>query len=204
MSSLWPWLAVAGLGALHGLNPATGWMWAAAWGLRSRDRAQALRALLPIAAGHAVAVALAAGAVVFGLAMNRLALQLLAGGLFAALAVLHLSGRTPTAARAPAGHAGLALWSFTVSTAHGAGLMLVPALVPLCAGAAAPAGMAGAGPLALALAAVGLHTAAMLAVTGVVAAGVCRAGTRWLGVRRPEPSGPAAVSAGRRTRPRTP
>ena len=28
MASLWPWLAVAGVGALHGLNPASGWIWA--------------------------------------------------------------------------------------------------------------------------------------------------------------------------------
>lgn len=35
MASLWPWLAVAGVGALHGLNPATGWMFAAASGVRS-------------------------------------------------------------------------------------------------------------------------------------------------------------------------
>lgn len=174
MESLWPWLAVAGLGALHGLNPATGWMWAAAWGLRSGERAQALRALAPIAAGHAVSVALAAGAVVSGLAMDRFALQLLAGGLLAAFVVLHLSGRMPRMARAPAGHAGLALWSFMVSSAHGAGLVLVPALVPLCAGDASLPGTAASGPLALAFAALGVHTAAMLAVTGLVATGVCR------------------------------
>ena len=132
MASLGPWLLVAGVGALHGLNPATGWMLAAAWGARSRDRAQALRALVPIAAGHAASVALVAGAVVFGLAMDRFALQVLAGGLLAVAAVVHLSGRAPKVARAPAGHAGLALWSFMMSTAHGAGLMLVPALIPLC------------------------------------------------------------------------
>jgi hypothetical protein len=174
MASLWPWLVVAGLGALHGLNPATGWMWAAAWGLRSRDGAQALRALLPIAAGHAASVALVAGAVVFGLGMDRFALQVLAGGLLAAFAVLQLSGRMPKMARAPAGHAGLALWAFMMSSAHGAGLMLVPALVPLCAGDASVPGMTASGPLALAFAAVGVHTVAMLAVTGLVATGVCR------------------------------
>ncbi|WP_411880481.1 hypothetical protein [Polaromonas sp. YR568] len=173
-ASLWPWLAVAGLGALHGLNPATGWLWAAAWGLRSGGGAQALRALAPIAAGHAASVALVAGAVVSGLSMDRFVLQVLAGGLMAALAVLHLSGRAPRAMRAPAGHAGLALWSFMVSGAHGAGLMLVPALVPLCAGDASALEMTGSGPLALALTAVGVHTAAMLAVTGLVAIGVCR------------------------------
>jgi hypothetical protein len=174
MASLWPWLVVAGLGVLHGLNPATGWMWAAAWGLRSRDSAQALRALLPIAAGHAASVALVAGAVMFGLTMDRFAMQVAAGALLAAFAALHLSGRMPKMARAPAGHAGLALWSFMVSSAHGAGLMLVPALLPLCTGDASVPGMTASGPLALAFAAVGVHTVAMLAVTGLVATGVCR------------------------------
>jgi hypothetical protein len=186
MATLWPWLAVAGIGALHGLNPANGWMWATAWGVRSGDRALALRALLPIAVGHLASVALVAGASVWGLTMDRTWLQILAGGLFAAALIAHLSGRLPKVARAPAGHAGMALWSFMMSTAHGAGLMLVPALVPLCAGDGSALGMAGSGPLMLAFAAVGLHTAAMLAVTGFVATGVCRGlsiGVRWLGVR---------------------
>jgi len=190
MSSLWPWLAVAGVGALHGLNPATGWMLAAAWGVRSRDRAQALRALAPIAVGHAASVALVAGAAVLGLAMDRFALQVLAGGLFAVAVIAHLSGRLPKVARAPAGHAGLALWSFMMSTAHGAGLMLVPALIPLCMGDASAREITASGSLMLALAAVGVHTAAMLAVTGVVATGVCRgfdAGARLLGGRKREP-----------------
>jgi hypothetical protein len=172
MASLWPWLAVAGIGALHGLNPASGWILAAAWGVRSRDRAQALRALMPLAAGHAASVALVGAAVVFGLSMDRVALQALAGGLLVVAATVHLSGRTPKVARAPAGHAGLALWSFMMSTAHGAGLMLVPALIPVCMGDASAREMTAS--LILALAAVGVHTAAMLAVTGVIATGVCR------------------------------
>lgn len=174
MANLWPWLAVAGVGALHGLNPATGWMWAAAWGVRSRDRGQALRALMPIAVGHAASVALVAGAVAFGLSMDRGVVQMLAGGLFVVVAVLHLCRRMPKVARAPAGHAGLALWSFMMSTAHGAGLMLVPTLIPLCMGDGAGREVTASGSLMLALAAVGAHTAAMLAVTGVIATGVCR------------------------------
>ncbi|OOG45369.1 hypothetical protein [Polaromonas sp. A23] len=174
MSSLWPWFVVAGAGALHGLNPATGWMLAAAWGLRSRDRTHALRALVPIAVGHVVSVALVVGAVVIGLGLDRALLQGVAGGLFAVTVIAHLSGRMPKVARAPAGHAGLALWSFVMSTAHGAGLMLVPALVPLCAGDTSVLEITGSGPLALAFAAAGIHMAAMLAVTGLVATGVCR------------------------------
>jgi len=210
MSSLWPWLVVAGVGALHGLNPANGWACAAAWGLHARDRAQAMRALLPIAVGHLASIALVAGAVVWGLAIDRFALQMLAGGLLVACAMLHLSGCAPSAARAPAGQAGLALWSFMMASVHGAGLMLVPALVPLCAGEAALAGMeglAGAGPLLLALVAVGVHMAAMLIVTGLVASGVCRGfstGARWLVARKREPAaglGLALLQPSRRNKP---
>ena len=63
------------------------------------------------------------------------------------------------------GLAGLALWSFLMATSHGAGLMLAPALVPLCAGGRA----LDAGSLLTALAAVGVHTLATLVVTGLVA-----------------------------------
>lgn len=191
MENLWPWLVIAGVGALHGLHPASGWMWAVAWGLRWRDSGQALRALVPIAFGHAASVALVGAAVVWGLAMDRGTLLALAGGLFAIALLLHLSGRMPKAVRAPAGRAGLALGSFTMATVHGAGLMLVPALVPLCMGDASARELAASGSLMLALAALGLHTAAMLAVTGLIASGVCRsldAGTRWFqGARRASP-----------------
>ncbi|CAN7712328.1 hypothetical protein LJR084_006020 [Variovorax sp. LjRoot84] len=176
MASLWPWLAVAGVGALHGLNPATGWMWAAAWGLRSRDRAQALRALMPIAVGHAVSVAIVACAFAQGMSMDRTLVQGLAGALLVGAAAYRwLRGagqRTPISTQA--GHAGIALWSFLMTTAHGAGLMLVPALVPLCLGDNPAREITASGSLVLALAAVGVHTAAMLVTTGVIATGVCR------------------------------
>lgn len=171
MSSLWPWLAVAGVGALHGLNPATGWMFAAAFGVRSHDRKQALRAVVPIAVGHAVSVGLVAATVALGLAMDRVALQLVAGVLLLVVVAYHLSGHK--AKRTPTSQAGLALWSFIMSTAHGAGLMLVPALVPLCMGNTPAGEITGSGSLTLALVALGVHTAAMLAVTGIVASAVC-------------------------------
>ena len=121
-------------------------------------------------------------------------LQALAGALLVVVAVYHLSGRKAKRPRTPAGHAGLALWSFMMSTAHGAGLMLVPALIPLCMGDAAAREITASGPLTLALAAVGVHTAAMLAVTGVIATGVCRgfdAGARLLrGLKREPPPAP--------------
>lgn len=66
-----PWLAVSGVGALHGLNPATGWMFEVARGVRASDSGQALRALVPIAVGHAASMALVAAAVASGLVMDR-------------------------------------------------------------------------------------------------------------------------------------
>lgn len=183
MTNIWPWLAVAGMGALHGLNPATGWMFAAACGLRSRDRSRATRALLPIAIGHALSVAIVAAAVAYGLSMNRVVPQTLVGGLLVVFAVVYLSGRIPKVARAPARHAWLVLWSFMMSTLHGAGLMLVPALIPLCIRDVPAREITASGSLMLALAAVGVHTTAMLAVTGVIAAGICHgfdAGARLL------------------------
>ena len=174
MASLWPWLLVAGMGALHGLHPATGWLPAAACGVRSRDRARTLRALVPLGVGHAASVALVAGAVALGLAMDRAMLEALAGGLLIAAASLHLWRRAAPRLRAPAGGAALALWSFMMATAHGAGLMLVPALMPLCLGDASARQISASGSLLLALAAVAVHSAAMLVVTGAVATGVCR------------------------------
>lgn len=174
MSNLWPWLAVAGVGALHGLNPATGWMFAAARGLQSGDRAQALRALAPIAVGHAASVALVAGAVVLGLATDRVMLQVLAGVLLVMIVGYHLVSRKTKRIRTPAGHVGLALWSFMMSTAHGAGLMLVPAFIPLCMTNTPAREITASGSLMLALAAVGVHAVAMLAVTAVTAYGICR------------------------------
>ena len=175
MESLWPWpwLAVAGMGALHGLNPATGWLLAAASGVRSRDRRQALRALLPIGAGHAASVALVAGAVALGVSMDRGVLMQAAAGLLVVAVALHLWRRATPRLRAPAGSAALVLGSFLSATAHGAGLMLIPALMPLCASAASTRPGAGSSALLLALAAAGVHGAAMLAVTGGVAVAAC-------------------------------
>lgn len=171
MSEVWPWLVVAGFGALHGLNPASGWLPAAMWGLQSRDRRQALWALIPIAAGHAASVTLVALGVAFGVG-NRLAAPTegLAVLLLACAFVYRIG---PPQRRAPVAHAGLALGSFWMASAHGAVLMLVPVLAPLCVTAEAARELTATGPGLVAVAAVLLHTGAMLAVTGALALGAC-------------------------------
>jgi hypothetical protein len=176
MTNYWPWLAVAGVGTLHGLNPANGWMFAAACGVRSRDTAQARRALLPIGVGHVASVAIVAGAFAQGLAMDRALVQRLAGALLVGAAVYRWvrgeSKRAPI--NAQAGQAAIALWSFLMATAHGAGLMLVPALASMCLAGNPARDITASGSLVLALAAVGVHMSAMLLATGIVASGVCR------------------------------
>jgi len=178
VQTLWPWLVVAGLGALHGLSPANGWMFAAACGVRARDGTQALRALPPIALGHvaSIAVVACAFALGMGLSMDPVLVRRLAGALLVGLAACRLLRGAGHCARGstPSSHLGIALWSFLMATSHGTGLMLVPALVPLCLGADPAREITASGSLALALAAVGVHMAMMLATTGAIASGVCR------------------------------
>ncbi|MDR6155980.1 hypothetical protein QF021_004069 [Acidovorax delafieldii] len=181
-ATLWSWLAIAAMGALHGLNPLTGWGLATACSLHANDRSMPLRALLPMACGHLAAVALAAAAAVWGLSLSPSALLAVAGGM-AGVVVLtraHWPAAVWHRLRKPAGPMGMAVWSFGVATVHGAGLALMPALAPLCggdgaAGGAAPAGGGLSTPLLLALAALGVHILAMLAVTGAMAAAACQA-----------------------------
>lgn len=167
MQDLWPWLAVAGAGALHGVNPASGWLFAAA--LACHDKKQAIRTLIPIAIGHMVSLGLVATTVVYGLPMHRVVLAIVVGLLLVAGGI-HCIGRKALPMLAtPSSHAGLALWSLIVSTVHGTGLMLVPAFIPLCI-TGSPAGqITASGSILLAFSVTGIHMTAMLITTGVMA-----------------------------------
>ena len=172
MSGAWPWLALAGLGMFHGINPAMGWLFAVALGMYRASRAAVLVALLPIALGHALAVGLVVALVVALGGMVDLAFLRVAGGLaLVGWGVYHwLYGRRHRVRIGMrTGFAGLALWSFLMAGGHGAGVMLVPVLVPLGVGAAHGHGPMPGGSLAVALAAIAVHTLAMLATTGAVA-----------------------------------
>ena len=170
MPDYWPWLTVAGLGAFHGLNPAMGWLFAAAIGLHRGGRKAIASALVPLAAGHALAIALVAG--LFVSASAFLAAGLLtraAGGVLIlwALARIFYGHGYRVRFGMTAGLAGLFAWSFLMATAHGAGLMLMPALAPLCL--AGGAGLQASSSYFTALAAVGLHTGSMLLVMALCA-----------------------------------
>ena len=178
-----PWLALVGLGAFHGINPAMGWLFAVALGLHRQSRRVVWLALGPIALGHAVSVlAVVLAVMLLGLVVDIAWLARLAGLILLGWAAWHwkYGHRHRVRVGLRTGMAGLMLWSFLMATAHGAGLMLVPVVMPLqhAASAGAHMNMTASGALALSLATVALHTAAMLAVTGAVAAAVYE----WVGL----------------------
>lgn len=173
----WPWLVLAGLGAFHGLNPAMGWLFAVALGLHRQSLAALFCALPAIAAGHALSVAAVAfTAVIAGAFVEPRSVQIAAGLGLIGWACWHWRfghrGRVRVGMRT--GLMGLAAWSFLMATAHGAGLMVLPALIPLCLAGAPAAEITRGGGFGIALAAVGVHSGAMLAVTGLIAFTVYR------------------------------
>src|SRR5688572_15382193 len=131
MESL-PLVTVALLGAYHGLNPAMGWLFAVGLGMQERSRRAVLRALPPIAAGHELAIALVAllvvglGALADPRALHlAAAITLIAFGIFRfARPRAHPRWTTMRVTRKE-----LTCWSFLMSSAHGAGLMVAPVLL---------------------------------------------------------------------------
>jgi hypothetical protein len=185
MSQAWPWISLAALGAFHGLNPAMGWLFAVSLGLQERRLRAVTMALGPIALGHALAIGLAAGAVsMLGLVLPQRLLLALGGTALLGFAAYKVATRFrhPRWVGMRVSSRELVFWSFLMASAHGAGLMLVPVLTGLrgegISSALAHAehmGHAGHQPMAAnaallpALAAVGLHSAAMLAVAAGIA-----------------------------------
>jgi hypothetical protein len=180
-TELWPWLALAGLGLFHGVNPAMGWLFAVALGLNRGSRSIVLLSLVPIALGHAVAVATVLFAVLaLGLVLDHAMLMRAAAVLLIAWALWHAirGHRQRLRVGMQTGLAGLVLWSFLMASAHGAGLMLVPILLPICASGAATSELHSGGAIPLAIAAAGIHSLTMLAAIGVISVTVYE----WIGV----------------------
>ena len=172
MHALWPWFAVVGLGVYHGVNPAMGWLFAVALGLHRGHRSVVVQSLIPLAIGHLLSIAVIAGAVLaLGVIIDRRPLLVVAGSGLILWALYHLSygSRHQIRIGMQTGFAGLLAWSFVMASAHGAGLMLVPALVPLCLSGSAAGDITAARSLINSLAAVGVHAAAAVSVSGIIA-----------------------------------
>jgi hypothetical protein len=171
MTHLWPWLALAGLGAFHGINPAMGWLFAVALAMHRKSRRVLWLSLVPIAIGHAVSVAAVVAAVVtLGLVVDRRLLEIAAGVFLLSWAayVAVYGHRHRVRVGMQTSMAGLGVWSFLMATAHGAGLMLVPFIIPLCLSASPSHEFFAAQSFFIALAAVGVHTVAILAVIAAI------------------------------------
>jgi len=162
------------LGAFHGINPGMGWLFAVALGMQERRRGAVLRALLPLGAGHAIAVAATVGAALAaGFAIPLAWMRWPTAAVLVALGVLRFfRHRHPRWGGMRVGMGGLTVWSFLMATAHGAGLMVVPVFLgmSMSAGGEHAHHMHAAGTDAgAAVLATGLHAAGYLAVTAFVA-----------------------------------
>lgn len=172
MSDLSPWLVLIALGAFHGLNPAMGWLFAVALGLYRQSRRVVLVSLIPIALGHAAAIAVVVYAViVLGMALDREAFRIVSGVMLIAWGIYHLvyGHRHRLRIGLKTGLVGLAAWSFVMATAHGAGMMLIPVLMPLAQAGEHDHHMPATTSLWIASLAVLAHSLAMLITTGAVA-----------------------------------
>ena len=182
-------LAVSGallsLGALHGLNPGMGWLFAVALGVQHGQRRAVWRALGPLAMGHALAIAAAVAiALSLGVVLPSAGVRWGAAALLVGLGVWQLRGHR----HAPFGRwrvAGLratgrelTIWSFVVATAHGAGLMAAPFALRARLGVASHSDHASHSAASLAsiasvdwptLWATSVHTAGYLLVTALLA-----------------------------------
>jgi hypothetical protein len=132
MEEAWPYILLGLLGAYHGLNPAMGWLFAVALGMQERSRRAVLRSLVPIAIGHEASIVLVAVVVVgLGLLADTHALHVGAGVALIAFGVFRFA--KPRAhfrwTKLQVNRRELGWWSFLMSTAHGAGLMVAPVLI---------------------------------------------------------------------------
>jgi hypothetical protein len=173
------WLMLL-LGAYHGLNPGMGWLFAVALGMQEQKGSAVARSLIPIAIGHAAAIgSVVLAAAYLGMALPLAAVRYSVAAILVSLGIYCLlRHHHPRWVRMQVGFRDLAVWSFLMASAHGAGLMAVPVLLGSntveaqgqvaghnhMAMSASPAASPLAGMLAT-----GVHTISYLAVTGFVA-----------------------------------
>jgi len=131
MSDAWPWLTLFGLGAYHGINPGMGWLFAVALGMQEKSRRAVLRAIPPIALGHALSIALVVGLLLLARASlpDKALRYAAAASLFGFGLYRLVRARHPRWVGMRVGFRDLTLWSFLMASAHGAGLMLVPIML---------------------------------------------------------------------------
>lgn len=180
------WWAVIASGLYHGVNPGMGWPLAVSSALMESRKASLYKALGALAFGHLLAMMaiLLPFSFLFVLVEYQRQIQIGAACLVIALGVYLLINRRHPRFLARVPPSKLALWSFLAAMAHGAGLMLVPIYLGICATVETDAGHAAAdqlmrGNIGIALAVAAAHTLAMTTAGGALALGVYH----WLGLR---------------------
>ncbi len=180
------WWAVIFSGIYHGINPGMGWPLAVSAALMERRHGALPKALALLAVGHFVAMVaiLLPFSLMLFLAEWETEIRIGAGLLVVAMGVYLLINRRHPRILARVHPARLALWSFLAAMAHGAGLMLVPIYLGICAIAPDDTGHLAAEKLMQSniLTAFGVafaHTLAMTVAGGIVAAIIYV----WLGLK---------------------
>jgi hypothetical protein len=174
MTSDAAWLTLAGLGVYHGVNPAMGWLFAVSRGMQERSRKAVLRSLVPIAIGHEASIALVA-VLVLGLSATTDPMELRIGAAVALVAFGIFRFVKPRAhfrwTSMRVSDCELGVWSFLMSSAHGAGLMVAPVIVGLQASQQSHDDMAmlSSGPIDIAAVGIAVHVLAMVVVMGAIA-----------------------------------
>jgi hypothetical protein len=128
------WLAVVASGLYHGVNPGMGWPLAVSAGLMERSSRALVLALWPLTVGHLLAmlVVILPFALLVALVEWQRQVQIGASLLVIGFGIFRLVDRRHPRGLARIRPTQLALWSFAVAIAHGAGLMLVPIYLGLC------------------------------------------------------------------------
>jgi len=170
------WGAVIFSGFYHGLNPGMGWPLAVSAALFEQKASALFRALLALAIGHFLAMTaiLLPFSMMITLVEYERQIRIAAGVLVIALGIYLLINRRHPRFLARVKPSKLGLWSFLAAIAHGAGLMLVPIYLGICAVAELDAGHTAAYALmnsnvALAFIVATAHTASMVVAGGVLA-----------------------------------
>ena len=129
------WWAVIFSGLYHGIHPGMGWPLAVSAALMERKARAMPRALAMLALGHFLAMTaiLLPFSTMLFLLEWQIEIQIGAGVLVIAMGVFLLIYRRHPRFLARVPPHRLALWSFLAAMAHGAGLMLVPIYLGICA-----------------------------------------------------------------------
>ncbi|MEQ8340164.1 MAG: hypothetical protein RID15_08860 [Marinovum algicola] len=180
------WWAVVAVGVYHGLNPGMGWPLAVSSALMERRATALPQALAALATGHFLSMTaiLLPFSLMVALVDWQREIRILAALIVIAMGAYLLVNRRHPRILSRVPPSKLALWSFLAALAHGAGLMLVPMYLGLCAADGLDAGHAAAtalmaANLGTALAVAAVHTLAMVLAGGALALLVYL----WLGVR---------------------